>query len=1263
MNRLSRLSTCLVGAALLSMAPLQASHAVTDISNVPLSSASNFAAAPNFMFVLDDSGSMGWDYLPDTVNDGNACKRQYNNADNCVSGDPPYFAAQFNTIYYNPAFTYAPAVNFDGTSIGNQNPTATKLDPFSSGNGSTINLITSYPERVYCKSSGDNPTDPVNCRRNGYKDGTTTMVPFLYPVDTNMLLSIGSPINVGNASYPDGTFKYPRTRYGGPHYFTISPKEYCSDSALVNCVLATAPTGTNIFPAPVRWCQSTFEANSTTARSGNTGGSPRCQAKYDGSHKYPRYGVFNRVDIVPTQPSYPKAASRTDCAGSACTYTEEMVNFANWYAYYRIRLQMMKTAAGLTFSSLDNRYRVGFITINPGNPVSSSKYLKISEFEPSHKQAWYDMLYSQKTNGSTPLREALSRVGRHFAGKTNGINQGMTDDPIQYSCQQNFALLTTDGYWNGNAGQTLNSGAIGNQDNQDLTTDPKWSSRASGTYDGSLSGASDTLADVALYYYKSDLRPGGSTGALGTDVSAPNVPTTPRDFNPEQHMTTFTLGIVEGLMEYRKDYDTAGTGDFANIKAAASGCTWASGTCNWPLPQSDSLTALDDLWHAAVNGRGKFYLAKEPRSVSEGLGDAISSVKARTASAAASATSSPNITPTDRSIFSSTYITVEWAGEIVAQDIDPASGNVVPGIKWSAQTLLDGRVTDTNDSRTILLRAAAAPDGLKPFTYSDLDGTERAFFDNRCVPLSNLSQCSALTATELTEANKSENMIDFLRGQTQFSGSVYRARAHVLGDTVNSKPVFVRQPNFAFGDAVTPDYATYKANNAGRQALLYIAANDGMLHAFNADTGQEVWAYVPRVVMPNLYKLADKNYGGLHQYTVDGWIEVMDVFNGSSWRTVLVGALNSGGRGFYALDVTDPAAPQSLWEFCSDPAMCAVSDADLGLSYGNPVITKRAYDGKWVVLVTSGYNNVSPGDGQGYLYMLDVFNGTILSKVGTGVGTTARPSGLGRISGWADNFFQDNTTKWVYGGDLDGNLWRFDLTASPVSVAKLATLVDGSSRPQPITTRPELGLADGNRMVFVGTGRYLGVSDLQDPATWVPPSTDAYQQSLYAFKDKGTPYVNLRSNLVKQDIIPITGTTRTASANGVDLSTKDGWYVDFNPSNQSPGERVNIDPQLVLGTLLVITNVPNKDACSLGGDSWVYQFDYLTGQYVSTSPGKLVASKLSNAITVGVVVFRLPDGQLKAVATDAGGTKTTFGVNVGSGTISGRRTSWRELIR
>jgi type IV pilus assembly protein PilY1 len=246
----------------------------------------------------------------------------------------------------------------------------------------------------------------------------------------------------------------------------------------------------------------------------------------------------------------------------------------------------------------------------------------------------------------------------------------------------------------------------------------------------------------------------------------------------------------------------------------------------------------------------------------------------------------------------------------------------------------------------------------------------------------------------------------------------------VLGDTVDAQPIYVRAPVFAFADAVTPSYATFKTAQASRQAMIYLAANDGMLHAIDArvggsSNGAELWAYVPRMLMSNLYKLTDTAYASKHAFYVDGSPTVMDAYYSGAWHTVLVGGLNNGGRGYYALDVTNPSSPQALWEFCSDSTVCSKSDSDLGYTFGNAIITKLN-TGVWVAIVTSGYNNATTGDGLGHLYVLDLLTGTVLYKVNTTVGTAGTPSGLGRIAAWADNFQQDNTAKYVYGGDLRG---------------------------------------------------------------------------------------------------------------------------------------------------------------------------------------------------------------------------------------------------
>ncbi|MCS7003523.1 MAG: hypothetical protein NZ518_11800, partial [Dehalococcoidia bacterium] len=282
---------------------------------------------------------------------------------------------------------------------------------------------------------------------------------------------------------------------------------------------------------------------------------------------------------------------------------------------------------------------------------------------------------------------------------------------------------------------------------------------------------------------------------------------------------------------------------------------------------------------------------------------------------------------------------------------------------------------------------------------------------------------------------------------------------------------------------------------------------------------------------------------------------------------------------------------------------------------------------------------------------------------------TATPSGFAKITGFAANFAVDNTTTIGYGGDLLGNSWRFDMTTTPPTVQRIAQLRDATGRIQSVTTRPEVTrfTTPGTfNVIYVGTGRYLGSTDLQDPATLSPPEPDrAYQQTVYAFKDPvKTDLGNLRAaNLVRQTLTVVDSSTRKVSNNTVNWGSDNGWYVDLNPDNDSPGERVNIDPQLVRGVLIVATNEPNSEPCSAGGDSFVYQFDYRSGSYVASSPGGVVGTRFGSALLAGFVVYRLPSGQLKYTGIDVTGKKRTEGVNPGSGGALGKRVSWRELIQ
>jgi len=1078
----------------------------------------------------------------------------------------------------------------------------------------------------------------------------------------------------------------------------------------------------------------------------------------------------------------------------------EEQNFANWFSFYRTRMNMMKSAAGRAFAGLSDNYRVGFITICPsdgtscsgdwGNrTVDSDKYLKIDRFTATHKQDWYDKFYSQSPGGYTPLREALSRAGRHYAGKTDGLNNGMNDDPIQYSCQQNYAILTTDGYWNYGNGRDVNLSVMGQVDGDPAltprpmldtgeittvtterryryrgggscssgntrayldertttvdqsgnTTSTNWSQIASsvcvpsstfppsptapfiysGPVTGSTGGTGNTLADVAEYYYRNDLRTSPSTGALGTDVSDNNVPATGSGLEDDkatwQHMTTFTLGMgLSGQLTYDSNYKQQITGDYADLRA---------GTKAWPDPDPGSTNGntqsqaarIDDLWHAATNGRGTYFSAENPGSLAFSLQTALSQIQVRIASAAAAATSNLEPTEQDRLVFTPKYTTNEWSGDVEAKELDITTGQVLPTVVWSAQAKLDQRVRAACDTRTIYLRHAGGTDALGvvnnlvPFTWNTakcdasmnpeattstgLDTAEQEYFTaaGALDEPSDFSHWPLMTDGTLSTVNQKAlapgaPIVNFVRGQRgnenfepDDTNRLYRGRTHVMGDVVNSQPIYVRRAFFDYADTGYSDYATAVD---GRTPMLFVAANDGMLHAFFAGTnssdpqgGEEAWAFIPRGVLARLYKLADANYPSLHEYNVDGKPVAGEVFNpsDSTWHTILVGGLNKGGRTYYALDITDPLKPKALWEFgvpSGSPCVSdAYSDCDVGYSYGNPVITKLM-NGKWVVMVTSGYNNVNPGDGRGHLYVLDALTGEKLDKISTTAGSVTDPSGLSKISAAVTgNPNINNTTSRVYGVDLQGNVWRFDVNderdalGNPIlgvagtDAQLLATVYDAplpSGTRQPITTRPELAMVGSppEPYVIVATGRYLGATDVSNQQV----------QSIYAFRDPltSTPYTDLRQ-VLKQNTMTTVGTERFVACDttnpAANCGATDGWYVDL----PDPGERVNVDMRLQLGTLVAVTNVPGNTACEPGGYSYKVYFDFATG-LSPAGPNQPVGSRFSTSLAVGINIVRLPDGRVIVIGMDSSGKASTFEAPLKSGAPIGKRITWREIV-
>ncbi len=1158
----------------------------TDLADKPLANATTVDLLPNIFFILDDSGSMDWDYMPDYVN-ASYCRDNDETTANCHAGDAPYYASAFNRIYYNPMFTYSPPVAHDGsskTSYGNP-WTAVPKDGYGIQYpiADTIDLTAQYPERVACKNAGDNPTS-ANCKTQ---------------LDSS-----------NNYIYPDSTYDNWVYKYGAPFYYNVS----------------------------VEWCSQ--RNNSGVDK--NFGKAGTCQARKTSTYQYVRYYNWSRVDIVPANNSYPGPNNTTR------TYAQEMTNFANWYAWYRTRMQMTKSGVGRGFvdvrgtrSSTETiaeqeklHARVGLTMISDTGTTDGQKYLAIDNFDTAQKKTWYERLYNANPSSWTPLRGALSKAGQIYAGKKGA-------DPVQYSCQRNFTILSTDGYWNTNTENPnnqlhpasgsygpfdLNGNGVNDQDGLSTVTRPSYEK---GKYE-------DTLADVAYYYYHTDLRNpslGNCTGAKGIDVCKNNV--TPAgtkqdedDIATHQHMTTFTIGLgVDGTLAYQDGYRTSTTGDYVAIK---------QGTLNWPDAISNSGDQrIDDLWHAAVNGRGTYFSARDPQSLEDGLKSALGAAEQKTGSGAAAATSNLQPTAGDNSIFIANYRTLKWDGELTSYSLDLNTGAISSTPLWQASSLLDAKIAATGDSDTRVIYTSGAAT-LKPFKWADLTAAEQASFD-----VSLLSQYGGWTAADKT-AGTGESLVNFLRGHHRFEDQdrpaafgtyyrLYRDREKALGDIVHTQPIFVKGSFYNFAD---PGYQSFKTSLETRPGTVYVGANDGMLHAFD-ENGNERWAYVPPILIKEMWRLADSGYENNHRFYVDGPISVSDVNVSGSWKTILVGALGKGGRGYYALNITNPNAPEYLWSYT------AINNPNVGYSFGAPIITKL--NGSWVVLVTSGHNNIPEGanylaaDGEGYVWALDAGSGAVVATWSTGKGNKAQPSGLASLNVKVGDFELDNSILAAYGGDLLGNLWRFKNDGSTELIISLPS-------DQPITAAPEIGEIDGKTVLLFGTGRYLGNSDLPLDK----------QQALYAVKDNGISAASLGKLKEKS----ISGTSISGSE--PDWGIDDGWYMNLPVSK----ERVHLSPQLYFGTVIFASTIPEADECQPGGYGRTYFLDYRTGGTIENKP----AYTQYTSPVVGFTVAKLPGGTPKiySITADGGypkGEPPTLPMTTGgAGAGSGRRIMWRELL-
>jgi type IV pilus assembly protein PilY1 len=887
----------------------------------------------------------------------------------------------------------------------------------------------------------------------------------------------------------------------------------------------------------------------------------------NGSARYAKYTDSTTPQSVGT--CHPNASYTIINLNSATA--AEQQNYANWYSYYRNRMMAMKSSAGEAFRAIGEEFRVGFHTINgPSATGTDGGFLPVDSFVGAHRTAWYTMFYRQETGNSTPLRAAMTRVGEYFRAATSPINSSSTiTDPVQYSCQPNYHILSTDGYWNGSGGsgvagsQNWNNllpnnpallSALGSEFNTTFTAGQPWPAPYR---ENSTTASTNNLADIAAYYWQTDLRP-----LLPNDV-----PTSGKDPASWQHVTQFTMAFAP-----------QGTIPFPNGLAAVK-----AGTVQWPVPTNDSPKSVDDLWAAALVGHGQYFNVSSPDELLNKLSAALQDIAGRqTSGTPAASTSSDYEAATAPYSFRASFVPGEWTGKLEVRDIDPLTGVVQPTALWDARAKLDSQVVGAGwDTGRLIATMNTSTNTAVPFRFSSISALQQSTLNS--------------------DAGKASLVLDYLRGNRAYEDNapatsipvptnpigLFRERRSVLGPMINSAPNYQGPPSAPYVDSYNPGYSAFKAAKAARTPMIYVGASDGMLHAFKAtvgdsDSGQEKWAYVPGMLYKNgvdglagwSYKYSDPVPDKFsHRYRVDQSPRITDidfgnaggVFGAPDWRTVLVAGLNKGGKGFYALDVTNPdasteadVAGKVLWEFTGE----TVGDPKMGYSFGTPSVIKTRRFG-WVIAVTSGYNNVA---GTGHLWLLNPKTGAVLHRFDTGAGTPAIPSGLAQINAFRQSSYE-NIYEQIYGTDLLGNLWRFDVS-STAAAGWTSAAVKVINVGQPLTTAPVPTLnpyRSSERWVVFGSGKLLSQGDV---------ATAASNSALYAIKDgSGAAPLNLVTPILKTDLVAV-----ATGAKAPEGAAVKGWYFDTAGTGQ-----INFAPEIRRGVLLWGANLPSSaNVCTSG---------------------------------------------------------------------------------
>ena len=924
---------------------------------------------------------------------------------------------------------------------------------------------------------------------------------------------------------------------------------------------------------------------------------------YSGRDQYARYSIDHAGTTTTVD------ANQRDEPGNVCG---DWVLLGGPYTFNEGTGDSITVAhhAGSTGSTLADAVKVESTTVNYANVDETDTLLA--------------QIYSISSNGNTPLRQGLQDIGQYYDqddGNTGNIGNSPFDTEADGgACQKSYAIVMTDGFWNGS------SPVVGNTDDDNTI----YSGVAPYT-----DGYFDSLADVAMKYYYEDIANGL------TNI----VPTNSCDQAPHQHMITYSVS-----------FGVNGTLDPADLDAdGIAGPDYQSDPCflnedtptpSWPNPENGESERIDDLWHAAVNGRGLYFNAQSP----EQLVDALTQIVDATSKPASGASVSVNSHELQEglAVYQTRYVANEWSGDVVAYPVDPYSGailNTESDILWHARDEI--QAVNYADRNIVTYDGSVGVS----FTYDSLTGTQKELllFDTE----------DPSTDTVLAQAR-----LDYLRGRNdEVTTYDFRYREANLGDIVHSAP------------ALSPNSDT-----------IYVGSNDGMLHAIDTDTGEERFAYIPNLVFDNLKNLTASDYE--HQFFVDLTPTVKAL---NSKLTLLAGGLGNGGKGIFSLKLYEEneggtvlinadsyttstsvatIANMVQWEY---PAAGAIDD-DLGNIYSKPAIVRSNDPNyEWVIVAANGYNSTNETAAL-YVFSLD---GTLIKKIMT---QASGSNGLSEPSIIDAN--NDYVADYAYAGDLNGNMWKFDLTDEDSANWDVA-YKDGDDNPAPlfsalgqsITSRPDVmyHCEKHGFMVVFGTGKFLGESDRSDNTIqtiygiWDYGDDSDDSEYLGQISSRTATDAALSRNslkLLRQTVVDArfldSHLYRTLSDNQP-ISTDDppvlwpvvadgseksnpslyaGWFFDLrteedsnddNDDDSYVGERVVKDVIISNGRVFVVSFIPSGSPCSGGGDSFLYIMDACTGGRLDTAQFTLASADDFIEITVDGETIRVaPTGKAYA---------------------------------